>query len=103
MWERPDLYLENSPVLLADKINTPVLLMANKKDTQVPYTENRGLFLSLRRLGKPAWMLEYENELHMIMKEENQKDYEQKMMQFFDHYLKGRPFPVWLNARSVAE
>jgi dipeptidyl aminopeptidase/acylaminoacyl peptidase len=96
LWEDADLYLKNSPIILAQQIVTPVLLMANKADTQVPNTEGRGLFISLRRLGKPVWMLEYDEEGHTIRNEINQKDYEYRVMEFFDYYLKGKPMPAWL-------
>lgn len=96
LWERPDLYLENSPVLLANKVSTPLLMMNNPKDGDVPYSQGIEFFTGLRRLGKKVWMLSYENSGHVVFGKES-LDYTIKMKEFFDYYLKGLPPPVWLN------
>ena len=31
-----------------------------------------------------------------VMGEENRLDFARRMQQFFDHYLKGEPMPVWM-------
>jgi dipeptidyl aminopeptidase/acylaminoacyl peptidase len=97
LWERPDLFIKNSPVFSADKVTTPVLLMNNINDVTVPFEQN-GLefFTALRRMGKKAWMLQYDEEGHILSKEENQMDLTIRMKQFFDHYLMGKPAPVWM-------
>ena len=55
-----------------------------------------GLFGSEKRLGKPVWMLNYNGEPHWPVKLQNRKDFQRRMQQFFDHYLKGAPAPVWM-------
>ncbi|WP_431211745.1 alpha/beta hydrolase family protein [Puia sp. P3] len=52
LWDIPQKYIENSPVMRADKVTTPILLMANKEDGDVPYTQGVEFFTALRRLGK---------------------------------------------------
>lgn len=96
LWEGFDKYVENSPVFFADKINTPLLILHNDKDTAVPWYQGIELFVAMRRLGKPAWMLNYNDEPHWVMKDENRMDFAIRMQQFFDHYLKGAPAPKWL-------
>lgn len=96
LWERPDFYLANSPVLEADKVQTPLLIMHNKGDNASPYVQAMEFFMSMHRLGRPCWMLEYEGERHTIEKIENKIDYTMRMTQFFDHYLKGAPAPLWM-------
>ncbi|POY37917.1 hypothetical protein C3K47_05160 [Solitalea longa] len=95
LWDIQDKYLENSAVLSADKVTTPLLMMHNKADGGVPFTQSLELFLSLRRLGKRAWLLQYDGHAHSIIGEAT-KDYTQRMDQFFDHYLKGAPAPKWM-------
>ena len=46
--------------------------------------------------GKPAWFLNYNGEPHWPLKRQNRKDFNIRMAQFFDHYLKGAPKPVWM-------
>ena len=41
-------------------------------------------------------MLNYNGEAHGLRQYPNQKDWQQRMQQFFDHYLTGAPPPVWL-------
>ena len=96
LWEDQRRYIENSPIFWADKINTPVLILHNDEDTAVPWYQGIEFFVALRRLGKPAWMLNYNGEPHGLRKYQNQKDWAVRMQQFFDHYLKGAPAPVWL-------
>ncbi|GAG44767.1 unnamed protein product, partial [marine sediment metagenome] len=49
-----------------------------------------------KRLGKEVILLSYPGEPHHLRKEENQKDFLQRMKQYFDHYLKGKPVPDWM-------
>jgi len=89
-------YIENSPLFWADKIETPVLFMHNDEDTAVPWYQGIEFFVALRRLGKPAWMINYNGDPHGLRKYQNKKDWAVRMQQFFDHYLKGTAPPVWL-------
>lgn len=96
LWDKTPLYLENSPLFHATEINTPLLIMHNDNDGAVPWYQGIELFVALRRLNKPVWMLVYNNEEHNLDKWPNRKDLSIRMMQFFDHYLKGAPAPVWM-------
>jgi hypothetical protein len=96
LWEKQELFIENSPVFYVDKIETPVLLMNNKLDEQVKFSQGVEFFTALRRLGKIAWMLQYDNEGHSIMQKKNTIDYTFRMDQFFDHYLKDEPMKDWM-------
>ncbi|WP_158559225.1 alpha/beta hydrolase family protein [Deminuibacter soli] len=98
MWERPALYIKNSPVFMADKISTPLLILHNREDMSVPFAQAVELFYSMRRNNKKVWMLEYEGEGHGVGKIENRRDYTIRMKQFFDHYLKKLPPPRWMTA-----
>lgn len=95
IWERPDLYIENSPIFRIDKITTPLLIMHNKEDGAVPFEQGIELFTALRRLGKRAWMLQYDGEGHSVSGE-TEKDLTIRMKQFFDHYLRDSLPPKWM-------
>ncbi|NLZ20282.1 MAG: prolyl oligopeptidase family serine peptidase [Bacteroidales bacterium] len=100
LWEEGglDLYVENSPVFHAPNVTTPVLIMHNDNDGAVPWYQGIEFFMSLRRLGKPAWLLEYNNEAHNLAERRNSKDLSVRLQQFFDHYLQGAPEPVWMQS-----
>ncbi len=95
-WEYPQRYFENSPIYNIDKINTPLLIMHNDADGHVPWYQGIEFFVSLRRLGKPSWLLNYNGARHWPLKMQNRKDFNIRMAQFFDHYLQGAPKPVWM-------
>ncbi|MCK6695649.1 MAG: prolyl oligopeptidase family serine peptidase, partial [Thermoanaerobaculia bacterium] len=96
LWEYPMRYLENSPLFSLDKVQTPLLILHNDKDGAVPWQQGIELFAGLRRLGKPAWMLNYNDEPHWPVKLQNRIDFQTRMQQFFDHYLLRMPMPRWM-------
>ncbi|SFD20618.1 Prolyl oligopeptidase family protein [Chitinophaga sp. CF118] len=99
LWQQPDLYIKNSPVFRADKITTPLLILHNEEDNSVPVAQSIELFTALRRLQKPAWMLQYNGEGHILINEQHKLDFSQRQQQFFDHYLKGKPAPEWMKVQ----
>ncbi|UYQ91307.1 prolyl oligopeptidase family serine peptidase [Chitinophaga horti] len=96
LWEKPELYIENSPLFHLPKVNTPMVIMANDADGAVPWYQGIELFTGLRRLGKPVWMLNYNNEAHNLVQRQNRKDIQVREQQFFDHMLKGAPAAQWI-------
>lgn len=96
LWEYPLRFIENSPIFWADKIQTPLLMMHNDNDGAVPWYQGIELFVAMRRLGKPAWLVNYNGEAHNLTQFQNRKDWTVRLQQFFDHYLMGAPPPVWM-------
>jgi len=96
LWEKPELYIENSPVFYADRIETPLLIMFGDEDGAVPWYQGIELYLAMRRLGKDCVFLQYRGEPHHPQKYANKLDYSIKMKQYFDHYLKGEPAADWI-------
>ncbi|TNE56355.1 MAG: S9 family peptidase [Bacteroidetes bacterium] len=96
IWEAPELYVENSPLFHLPKVETPLLIMHNDKDGAVPWYQGIELFTGLKRLGKAAWMLNYNGDAHNLRNPANKLDLSIRMRQFFDHYLMGQPAPEWL-------
>lgn len=96
LWDGREEFLQSSPIFHADKIQTPMLIFHNDKDGAVAFTQGLDMFLAMRRLGKPAWLLNYKGENHSLNGEAAQHDWTLRMGQFFDHYLKGKPMPRWM-------
>jgi len=96
LWEKPELYIENSPLFYLPKVNTPLAIMANDADGAVPWYQGIELFTGLKRLGKPSWLLNYNNEAHNLVLRQNKKDIQIREQQFFDYYLKDTKAPVWM-------
>ncbi len=96
IWGSPLRYMENSPIFTMDKVKTPILIMHNDDDGSVPWYQGIEYFIALRRLGKPAWLLNYNNADHWPTRLEDRHDFQIRLAQFFDHYLKGEPMPKWM-------
>lgn len=65
-WNNPELYVKQSPLFNADKINTPMLLLHGTVDTNVPIGESMQLYTALKVLGKPVEFIQIKGENHGI-------------------------------------
>ncbi|SFC70977.1 Prolyl oligopeptidase family protein [Parapedobacter composti] len=97
LWEKPELYIENSPLFHLPKVNTPVVIMSNDQDGAVPWYQGIEMFTALRRLQKPVWLLNYNGEAHNLIQRQNRKDIQRRQLEFFDHFLKDKPAPRWID------
>ncbi|MEP7372304.1 MAG: prolyl oligopeptidase family serine peptidase [Chitinophagaceae bacterium] len=103
LWEKPELFIDNSPIFKADNVTTPLLMMNNKGDGVVPFAQGVEFFTALRRLGKRVWMLQYDGEAHVVSDEAAQLDLTFRVTEFFDHFLKDRPAPLWMTKGISAD
>ena len=97
IWEKPELYVENSPIFGLNKVKTPLLIMHNDGDGAVPWYQGIELYMGLRRLDQPVWLLNYNGDEHNLMQTANRKDLSIRMRQFFDYYLLGANQPIWMS------
>jgi acetyl esterase/lipase len=95
-WSAHELYESQSPIHNAPKITTPFMILHGTADGAVDYGQGLEFYAAARRLGKPVILLSYPDEAHHLGRRENQKDFQIRMKQFFDHYLKGAPAPLWM-------
>ena len=96
LWQRPDLYIENSPLFHVPKIKTPLVIMSNDADGAVPWYQGIELFTAMRRLDKKVWMLNYNGEAHNLVERKNRKDIQVRQQQYFDWLLKGAKPARWI-------
>ncbi len=96
LWQYPLRYIENSPIFALEKVETPLLILDNDQDDAVPWYQGIELYSGLRRLGKPTWLLNYNEEKHWPQKLQNRTDFQHRLQQFFDYYLLGAPQPPWM-------
>ena len=97
LWEKPNLYLQNSALFSLPKVTTPLVIMANDADDAVPWYQGIEMFTGMRRLGKKVWMLNYNNEAHNLVERRNRKDIQIREQQFFDYLLKGEKPATWIS------
>jgi dipeptidyl aminopeptidase/acylaminoacyl peptidase len=96
LWQKPNLYIENSPLFHLPAVTTPLVIMHNDADDAVPWYQGIELFTGMRRLSKPVWLLVYNNEAHNLIERKNRKDIQIREQQFFDWKLKGERPAKWL-------
>lgn len=89
LYEDKEAYINNSPIMHAENVRTPLLLWAGKNDRIIPWNQSISYYLVLRKLGVPTQMLVYPDEDHSLENPDNQKDLSKRMMRWFDHLLKG--------------
>lgn len=95
-WNAHELYESQSPIHNAPKITTPFMILHGTADGAVDWGQGLEFYAAARRLGKEVILLSYPDEAHHLGRRENQKDFQIRMRQFFDHYLKGEPAPAWM-------
>ena len=91
-----DLYLSQSPIHHTEKITTPFMILHGTADGSVDYGQGLEYYAMARRLGKEVILLSYPDQGHHLSTKENRIDFQIRMMQYFDHYLKGTQKAEWM-------
>jgi len=90
------LYIDQSAVFSARNMNTPLMLFHGVDDGSVEWLQAVEFYNALRFNRKNVILTSYPGEDHHLAKYENQVDFQTRMEQFYDHYLKGKPAPQWM-------
>lgn len=90
-WDRPDIYIDQSPLFRADKINTPLLLLTGDSDTNVPPGESIQMYTALKLLNRPVELILVEGENHHILTYNRRLKWHDAIMAWWDKHLKGEP------------
>ncbi len=85
IWEHRDRYLDNSPLLRFDRVETPLLIGQGELDGDLVPTE--AIFAALQRLEKPVEYRLYEGEGHVITRKPNVLDFWQRRLEFLAEHL----------------
>jgi dipeptidyl aminopeptidase/acylaminoacyl peptidase len=89
LWEVPERYRDNSPVLFLDRVTAPLLLLHGSEDPTVPIWLAEEIFVGLRRLDRPVALARYEGEGHWSgdWSVANQMDYWRRLLGWFDRHM----------------
>jgi dipeptidyl aminopeptidase/acylaminoacyl peptidase len=96
LWEDLPAYIRNSAVFGVATMKTPLLLEAGDNDGTVHWHQSVELYNVARRAGKQVAMVVYAGEDHGLRKKANQQDYQQRIIDWFGHYLQGQPAAAWI-------
>jgi dipeptidyl aminopeptidase/acylaminoacyl peptidase len=104
LYEDLNAYIRNSAVFNIHAMTVPTLLEVGTVDGTVFWHQGIEFYSIARRAGKPVVMIEYANENHGLGQRRNQRDYQQRILEWFGHYLKGEPAKDWIaNGQTVID
>ncbi len=90
IWDDWQWQLERSPIYYADRAQTPILIMHGAEDPRVHPAQSMELYrhLKVRKPELPVRLVYYPGEGHGNARSGSRYDYNLRMMQWFDTYLK---------------
>ena len=93
LWEVPQRYRRNSPILALDRGRTPLLLLHGEDAPTVPVWLAEQAFTGLRRLDQPVALARYAGEGHWFgdWSVPNQIDYWTRVLGWFERYMQPLP------------
>lgn len=95
-WSDREAYQRENPMYHVPDIETPFLILHGTDDGAVDWMQGLEFYNAARRLDKEVVLLSYPGEGHHLSREANQKDFQVRMKQWFDHYVKGEPAAEWM-------
>ena len=103
-WDDMEAYVRESPVIGIPDLETPMLMAFGDEDGTVDWHQGVEMYNYARRAGKQFVMLVYADENHSNRQKKNQVDYHYRVLDWFDHYLKGEEAEPWITrGTSVIE
>jgi dipeptidyl aminopeptidase/acylaminoacyl peptidase len=86
-WDMPKSY-QYSPHLMADKWDTPILIITGANDFRIPYTQSMEAFQAAQLNNVPSRLLFFEDESHFVLKPQNAVIWQNEFFSWLETYLK---------------
>jgi dipeptidyl aminopeptidase/acylaminoacyl peptidase len=87
----PKVYDASSPLTYIQAVKAPLLVEQGENDIRVPVGQARQVVAALKAKGSTVDAVYYPEEGHGFYKREHQQDSLQRLVDWFDKYLKGKP------------
>jgi dipeptidyl aminopeptidase/acylaminoacyl peptidase len=87
--ENPKVYDATSPLTYINAVKAPLLVQQGENDIRVPQGQAKQVVDALKKKGNVVDAVFYPEEGHGFYKREHQQDSLQRMVDWFDKYLKG--------------
>jgi dipeptidyl aminopeptidase/acylaminoacyl peptidase len=89
VYDDPAVYARSSPLTFIKNVKTPTLVVVGERDGECPAPQSREFWHALKTLGVETQFVVYPGEGHVFLQAENQRDVTERMIAWFDRYLKG--------------
>src|SRR5690606_35718676 len=96
LWEKPELYIENSPLFHLPNVTTPVVIMHNDQDGAVPWYQGIEMLPALRRLQTPVWRLTHNAPAHNRVPRQTTNAIQRRQPALFAPFRTAKPPAPWL-------
>jgi dipeptidyl aminopeptidase/acylaminoacyl peptidase len=93
VYDDPKIYAKSSPMDFIRNVKTPTLVLVGERDGEVPEPQSREFWHALKTLGVDTQFVVYAGEGHAIRQPDHRRDIMERMVAWFDHYLKAGAAP----------
>ncbi len=87
-YEKPEGFLNHSPILYVKNAKTPTLILQGDADTTDPLGQSQELYRGLKRYGVETELVVYPREPHGFREEKHLLDRLNRIVAWFDKYMK---------------
>ncbi len=94
----PQEYMARSPVYMAERIHTPLMVIHSEEDWRTPIGQGEAMFRALKVQKKPVVMVRFPGESHELSRSgmpSRRVQNQQHIRRWFDHWLMGKPAPEY--------
>ncbi|MFB6453999.1 prolyl oligopeptidase family serine peptidase [Chitinophaga sp. Hz27] len=98
LWQNQQGYLNNTAILHADKVTTPLLIMHTTGDKSCPLYDAMQYYNALKYNEKKVWLLQYHGS-HGV-DGADATDFSNRMKDYFDYFLKDKGNPKWITTQD---
>jgi dipeptidyl aminopeptidase/acylaminoacyl peptidase len=87
-YDDPAVYAKSSPINFIRQAHTPTLIVVGERDVECPAPQSYEFWRGLVRNKVPTQLVVYPDEGHHISDPAHQRDIQERMIRWFDQYLK---------------
>jgi dipeptidyl aminopeptidase/acylaminoacyl peptidase len=88
VYDDPAMYEKSSPIHFIKNVTTPTLVIVGERDAECPAAQSFEFWHALKTLNVPTELVVYEGEGHHFMKPAHRIDMQDRMVTWFNKYLK---------------
>ena len=88
VYDDPAAYAKSSPINFIKNVKTPTLVVVGEQDAECPAPQSFEFWHALKAMGVPTQLVVYPGEGHMFVKPDHKRDEAERLLGWFDKYLK---------------